>query len=115
MPVCLFGGIAFFSVHLRTIEELRTICATGNAHSRNLQNIYSNRKQILVAVFAYQGYSSLHVRLRVSFTKCLSAQIDSCYYRQGRESPWLFPTGPLKGVYYMYGKLSSLDVILKLC
>ena len=112
MHNCLFGGITFFSVNLKELNELRTMCVTSNAHSRNLQNMYSNIKQILVVIYAYQGYSSLYVRLRLSFTNCLSTRINACISNPKWDAYWLFPTGPLKRVIYTYGPSGNINVIL---
>ena len=46
MGNCIFGGITFFSVNLKGLKELRTMCVTSNAHSRNLQNIFKYKTNI---------------------------------------------------------------------
>ena len=112
MRSCLFGGITFFSVNLKELNELKTMCGTSITHSRNLQNLHSNMKQILVVIYAYQGYSSIHVRLRLSFSKCVSARINVCISNQKRDGHWLYNTGPLKGVIYAYRSLANIIVIL---
>ncbi len=83
MPGCFHGGLAVFEITATNLVlQKKLLCTSKYANAANVQNIYSNKKKLLVVGYAYRHYSSINVSVTITQSPCNVVTIHTCKYIQ---------------------------------
>ena len=75
---CSFAGLARYDFVNKQYEEWKPICTTQD-DSHAYRNIYSTSNKFQLIFYAYEEYiTSLHVRIKISTTKCEKITVNAC-------------------------------------
>ena len=75
-----YAGIIFYEETRNIYNEKRSICV-DHGDFYKYRNIYSNKSEMLVAIYAYKGYGTLYISMNISTTECrLSLRNRLCTY-----------------------------------
>ena len=74
---CLYSGFTSYIPNYNNVSKMSEICFTNNKFYKH-QNIYSSKSSLLLVIYSYKEYGSLHIKVVISSTVCKRISIYIC-------------------------------------